>query len=1211
MESKFLSELFREEITAYALIDDKSKVIKSNKLFDSYLFENKINKVNYLYDYLYQKDRENLRLTINDLFKNGKKNDEPIYLRVSVISRINNDISFSLKKLLIDNKYYVLVCAVLILEKDQKVLDESYKQEYNIPYSIIKYNISDDGSFNILEADELAAKIFSFKNIDDFKKANKFIRDSKEHDKRLKALSNNLENIGDSFYFNICINAGEELKWISGKTSYIYDKNYGNIYLSVFCDVTNLGDLSESESLISNKEPLHISAEIIFEYNIGSSDGKVYTICKDEFRDVNPRTKIIKDYHKDLKEIGIIYYPDYQIFIRSLLDKNKKPVIIRLLDSEKKYSWYEVNFQTIYSLDEPKKIIAYARNISKINAVEEDFSVMNNIFRVMVHKKCSFLGVVNANNLSLKVYDVNYKSSNNKYNCTDYNTALSQIIKHSAYKQKDVDLLLNKGDIKNVIKNLKIKEHYKIKYRSRFDCEEGCYAWQLVEYMYLDKASSKILFFISDINEDEMYKENLTIKAREEKKLLADRTEFFANMSHEIRTPMNAIINISEILLRKDLPESIEIDIYNINTVSKDLLNTINSILHLTKLVEKKEEVSNSKYDLLSLIFAVRNVISSRLFGRFIYFAIDIDKDIPRYLYGDDIKIKQILINLLNNAVKFTPSGKIDLKVEMKSINDESVDLVISVLDTGVGIKEEDKANMFKKFNNVSKNNAPGITGSGLGLVISKEFASLMNGDITFESTYGKGSIFRLNITQKIAENIPIINNTGYNGRFLLFVSENGDKELQEFIYEQLKKFDIDVEMTSDEGMIGGISKNDFLIIKRKHYDKLNKTIKDNIGSDNVILVLEKDEVINDEYNRNYSQIYPSEIIFKISFLLDKKNNDLYSRKRFEIKDTYEGLNVLIVDDNEVNLVVEKKLLEPYKMDIDVAISGKDGIEKAINKKYDLILMDYMMPDMDGFTAKERIIKMDERYKDVPIISISASEVDDGENKFSDCLLKPIDVVKMDNLLKKCFYDNISYKFNMNNSNKYLKSDMLKGFNVSEALNFLDNDMDLYNELLKVYYKDMNRRKEEILSMIENKDLKSFTIWVHAIKSSSKSVGMNSIFEKAKILENYGHNGEWDNILLGYRDFIIHIESMLKDLKFYIDNLHVSSHDNVLSAFRDEDVEKLKDSLSKKDYIKMKITLDTMSKFKYEECNQQILTNMFQYYNAADYGSLGALISVL
>ena len=235
------------------------------------------------------------------------------------------------------------------------------------------------------------------------------------------------------------------------------------------------------------------------------------------------------------------------------------------------------------------------------------------------------------------------------------------------------------------------------------------------------------------------------------------KSDFLANMSHEIRTPMNAVIGLAEMALREDLPPNARDYINQIKSSGKTLLTIINDILDFSKVESGKMDIVEEEYEPVSVINDISSIVSTRLEKEDVEFILDMNPNIPRKLIGDNIRLKQIIINLANNAVKFTKSGQVKLSFDYKEVDDEDIELLFAVEDTGIGIKKADMPKLFQSFQQLDSKRNRNIEGSGLGLAISKQLLQLMHGDIQVESTYGIGSTFSFNLPQKVIDMEPSI----------------------------------------------------------------------------------------------------------------------------------------------------------------------------------------------------------------------------------------------------------------------------------------------------------------------------------------------------------------------------------------------------------------------------------------------------------------------
>ena len=280
---------------------------------------------------------------------------------------------------------------------------------------------------------------------------------------------------------------------------------------------------------------------------------------------------------------------------------------------------------------------------------------------------------------------------------------------------------------------------------------------RIIDRETVDNAA-KFLHMIASVLSDMAYNKYLVYRANKELEKSGNmKSDFLANMSHEIRTPMNAVIGMAEMALREELPPVAREYINQIKEAGRSLLTIINDILDFTKIESGRMDVNEVKYEPMSIVYDVANIVMTRLKEKDVELILDVSPDLPSELYGDCIRIKQVLLNLLNNAAKFTARGRITMKMNYVETAPDEIEMRISVEDTGIGIKKEDISKLFQSFQQVDSKRNRNIEGTGLGLAISKRLLSLMNGDIWVESEYEKGSKFSCALPQKVINKAPSI----------------------------------------------------------------------------------------------------------------------------------------------------------------------------------------------------------------------------------------------------------------------------------------------------------------------------------------------------------------------------------------------------------------------------------------------------------------------
>ncbi|MDR2922577.1 MAG: response regulator [Treponema sp.] len=485
------------------------------------------------------------------------------------------------------------------------------------------------------------------------------------------------------------------------------------------------------------------------------------------------------------------------------------------------------------------------------------------------------------------------------------------------------------------------------------------------------------------------------------------KSDFLAKMSHEIRTPMNAIIGMAELALRANDLNSAREHIITVKQAGANLLSIINDILDFSKIETGKLEIIPGDFLFSSLINDVINIIRMRVIDTQIRFLVNIDSKIPDALTGDEIRIRQVLLNILGNAVKYTEKGFVTFTVYAETTDENTVNLIMEVMDSGKGIKQEDLKNLFVEYRQFDLESNKGIEGTGLGLTITRSIVLAMGGKIDVYSEYGKGSSFTVTLPQVVRSR---------NG---LAEVENPDRK-KVIIYERRDIFANSLFLTLDNLGVSctAIStdselhermmkqKIDFIFISFELYTKNHEEILKYEQEAQIVILTEFGETIPDT-NLNVISM-PTHSISVANILNGKSgkfsyndNNDLI------VRFTAPQASVLIVDDIITNLNVAKGLLSPYGTQITLCKSGMMALNAIKNNRFDVVFMDHRMPEMDGIETTQRIRAMgddDPYYKNVPIIALTADAVSGIkemflENGFNDFLSKPIDTVKLNTVL--------------------------------------------------------------------------------------------------------------------------------------------------------------------------------------------------------------------
>ena len=559
-------------------------------------------------------------------------------------------------------------------------------------------------------------------------------------------------------------------------------------------------------------------------------------------------------------------------------------------------------------------------------------------------------------------------------------------------------------------------------------------------------------------------------------------------------------------------------------------MSIINNILDFSKIESGNMELIEDKFNISSVLEEVINMTVTRKGCKKIEIVVLADPNIPCGLIGDEVCIKQIIINLMTNAVKFTHSGAVTLSVS-HIVQEDSIILKISVEDTGIGITEENLNRLFTSFQQLDTRKNRSIEGTGLGLAISKRLLTQMGGTINVSSVYGQGSVFSFEIPLKISDARP-------------FISVNEPEKLHAVVFIDFEKIENSVVKKQYTTLMNEISS--LLGVKMVHtvsLSELKTTISECkithcfIGKEEYIENKDYFDKISLELNVSLIQditdsiqlpasikcIYKPFYVMSVALALNNEadNYNKIERLSSSVSFTAPKARVLIVDDAEINLKVASGLMQPYNMELITADSGPSAINKIRFQNIDLVFMDHMMPEMDGVEATRIIRSMNgEYYKKLPIIALTANAVNGAremfkESDFNDFIAKPIELLALDRVLKKWIpadkIETLTSKDNTtddlkNNSNNINKE---KHILVSKGLTYTSGNKDVYYEILEMFVQDGIEKIEQLNSYVENEDWKNYIIKVHALKSTSLTIGAVMLSEFAKKLELAGKSEDF------------------------------------------------------------------------------------------------------
>ncbi len=631
------------------------------------------------------------------------------------------------------------------------------------------------------------------------------------------------------------------------------------------------------------------------------------------------------------------------------------------------------------------------------------------------------------------------------------------------------------------------------------------------------------------------------------------KSDFLANMSHEIRTPMNAIVGMCELVFRDpDISETTRDHCFNIQSSGRSLLSIINDILDFSKIESGKLEIIEGEFNIASTINDVINMAITRKGDKDIEIIVQADPNIPTGLYGDEIRIKQIIINLMTNAVKFTNAGAVTLRV-FYSEEEPGINLEVVVEDTGIGITKENLDKLFTSFQRVDTKKNRSVEGTGLGLAISKSLIEKMNGTIDVTSEYGVGSVFRFNIPLKVTNSAPFIHVDDVTGLYIVGclgtdkcknpAVEAKYREIIEGIRDQLGvKFNMCVDgLAVKEFIEANQGKVTHCFLNKETYFE-NKEYFDSIVNKLQLVVIQD---INNaaELQPPIKCMYKPFYSMSVAAILNNENLIASLARGSVANVTFSApkARVLIVDDNVVNLKVAYGLLRPYHMQCITVESGPAAINMLQSKDIDIVLMDHMMPDMDGVEATNIIRNMSgEYYKNLPIIALTANAVNGVREMFinegfNDFVAKPIDVVAMDKVLKKWLPKEyicqpVVDEFITDKRDEKQRQKADEGLiSESKGVSYTGGNIEAYYDILATYVEKGEEKLKVISELYKNENWKNYIIEVHALKSTSLGIGCTSLSTIAKQLEAAGKAGDYDTIRQSNEEMLTLYEAVIAE----------------------------------------------------------------------------------
>lgn len=673
---------------------------------------------------------------------------------------------------------------------------------------------------------------------------------------------------------------------------------------------------------------------------------------------------------------------------------------------------------------------------------------------------------------------------------------------------------------------------------------EQHYNWEVRPWRFSDQSIGGIIIFSQNISDQVKTNEEL-----KNAKKLADfaskaKSEFLANMSHEIRTPLNGVIGFSDLLLKTPLNELQKQYLKYVNESGNNLLAIINDILDFSKIESGKLEFYIDRFNIYELVNQVIHVIIYQAQKKGVELLLNIEQGLPPYIFIDESRIKQVLINLLGNAIKFTETGEIELRVEQIELDKDEVSLRFTVRDTGIGIPEEKQQRIFDAFMQEDSSVSKRFGGTGLGLTISNNILKYMKSELVLKSTVGIGSEFSFDITVPFETTVE--QEKHLNIKTALIVDDNASNRMildHMLTYKNVQTKNVSNGFEALQLVAMGERYDAILMDYRMPILNGLETIEKikSIYAQNEeqlpILVLHTSSDDQDHIGafriEPNSYILPKPIISEdlyrvlsssVAIPLSKNIVNEQEEKTLPTNLLNGDFKVLLADDNPVNMALNLRLIEsilPNCSTVSVE-NGLNALDECAHKQFDLILMDIQMPIMDGLEATKKIRQL-EGYGQTPIVGITAGNVV-GERErclqvgVSDFLTKPIKTEEFKKVIQKSLSNSLL--------NSKFEEPQIQHIDFNKIDEVTDNDSLFKQEFLGLIINELQLLEVDLNQALNDRDSDSLNRILHKIKGTSSTAGLLELNKMVVHFENKieSHFEVWDEIPA----LFIEIEILLK-----------------------------------------------------------------------------------
>jgi PAS domain S-box-containing protein len=647
------------------------------------------------------------------------------------------------------------------------------------------------------------------------------------------------------------------------------------------------------------------------------------------------------------------------------------------------------------------------------------------------------------------------------------------------------------------------------------------YNWELRPWYKYDGAIGGMMVFTQNITEAVLQREEL-----QKAKILAEqasvaKSEFLANMSHEIRTPLNGVIGFTDLVLKTDLSEIQQQYLTIVNQSANALLSIINDILDFSKIEAGKLELEIERCDMYEMCSQATDIITYQIQTKGVEMLLNISIGLPRFIWADTVRLKQILINLLSNASKFTEQGEIELKVETLASADHKTTFRFSVRDTGIGINPDKQAKIFDAFSQEDGSTTKKYGGTGLGLTISNKLLGMMGSELQLFSIQGKGSTFFFDINLEAEQGEPeqwdnlelkkaLIVDDNDNNRIILremlslkniesVEAKNGIEALQQLSTGE--RYDVilmDYHMPYMDGLetIRKIRENFFPTAVEQPIMLLSSSSDD----ERVIKTCEEFEV----NHRLVKPIKMQDLYDTLSRLHKKEKRETTVLPTLE-PETTNHITILVAEDNSVNMLLARTILNRVAPNAKL-VEAKNGMEALQHCKIqipDVIFMDVQMPEMNGYEATEKIREI-EAMANVPIIALTAGNVQSEKERclavgMNDFVTKPVVEETIQLMLKKWLKAIVS---NKSSASIAAQSKSFEHFDLEQIKKYVGDDPNIIAEVIALTKKELVDSLTELKLQVEQENLHALNSLGHKLYGTAITAGLSILATSAISLEH-------------------------------------------------------------------------------------------------------------